>query len=110
MVLKLTELERIVLDKLKKGLLDGVVGNDYNTGGYVTVVYRKIIKKGIPQIVRFGAGSKFFDNKETVRVSGKKTVQLIESLPEQLAFLQKYGWLIDDPDAKAYSAFFKPKK
>lgn len=104
------ELENIILDKLKKGLLDGVVGNDFNTGSHATVTYRKIIKDGIPQILRFGADSKYFDNKETIKQAGKVTKQLFESKEDILGFFQKYGWLMDDPDVKKYSAFFKPKK
>ena len=108
--MKADELEKIVLEKLNKGLLDGIVGNDFVTGDYAKVTFRKIIKDGIPQILRFGADSKFFDNKENVRVSGKESVQLFKTLIEKLGFIQKYGWLIDDPDVKAYSALFKPNK
>lgn len=104
------ELEKIVLEKLKKGLLDGIVGDDFVTGDYAKVTFRKIIKDGIPQILRFGADSKFFDNKENIRVPGKESVQLLETIVEKLDFLKKYGWLINDPDVKAYSALFKPKK
>lgn len=107
--MKFTKLEKVVLEKLGKGMLDGVVGKDYHTGGYAIVTFRKIIKDGIPQIIRFGADSKYFDNRETVKIAGKQTVQLIEDVAEKLKFLQKYGWLINDPDAKAYSALFKPK-
>ncbi|WP_148629929.1 hypothetical protein [Bacillus sp. E214] len=108
--MKVDELEKIVLAKLNKGLLECIVGNDFVTGDYAKVTYRKIIKDGIPQILRFGADSKFFDNKENVRVPGKQSVQLLETVTEKLSFLQKYGWLIDDPDVKTYSALFKPKK
>lgn len=104
------ELEKTILEKLNKGLLDGIVGNDFVTGDYAKVTFRKIIKDGIPQILRFGADSKFFDNKENIRVPGKKSVQLLETVPEILDFLKKYGWLMNDPDVKAYSALFKPKK
>ena len=107
--MKFTELEKLVLEKLGKGMLDGVIGRDYHTGGYATVTFRKIIKDGIPQIIRFGADSKYFDNKETVKVAGKQTIQLIENVADKLKFLQKYGWLIDDPDVKEYSALFKPQ-
>ncbi|MVB09541.1 hypothetical protein CAFE_01970 [Caprobacter fermentans] len=108
--MKADELEKIVLEKLNKGLLDGIVGNDFVTGDYAKVTFRKIIKDGIPQILRFGADSKFFDNKENVRVSGKESVQLFKTVIEKLGFIKKYGWLIDDPDVKAYSALFKPNK
>lgn len=108
--MKVDELEKIILEKMNKGLLDGVVGNDFATGSYAKVTFRKIIKDGIPQILRFGSDSKFFDNKENIRVAGKQSVQLLETVAEKLSFLQKYGWLIDDPDVKAYSALFKTKK
>lgn len=108
--MKIDELEKIILEKLNKGLLDGIVGNDFETGDFKRVTVRKIIKDGIPQILRFGADSKYFDNKENIRVPGKKSVQLFETIAEKLDFLKKYGWLINDPDVKAYSALFKPKK
>ncbi len=104
------ELEKVVLAKLEKGLLDGVVGDFFETGVHAKVAYLKTIKNGIPQIVRFGAGSRFFDNKETVRVAGKKSVQLFKTVAEKLLFLQRFGWLMSDPDVRAYSALFKPKK
>ena len=104
------ELEKIVLEKLNKGLLNGIVGDDFVTGDYAKVTFRKIIKDGIPQILRFGEDSKFFDNKENIRVPGKESVQLLETIAEKLDFLKKYGWLINDQDVKAYSALFKPKK
>lgn len=104
------ELEKIVLEKLDKGLLDGVVGNDFVTGDYAKVTFRKIIKDGVPQILRFGADRKFFNNKENIRIPGKESVQIFKTVSEKLWFLQKFGWLMDDPDVKAYSALFKPKK
>lgn len=108
--MKVDELEKIILDKLDKGLLDGVVGDDFETGDYAKVTYRKIIKDGIPQILRFGPDSKFFDNRENVRVPGNLSVDLFRTAAEKLGFLQKYGWLMDDPDVRTYSALFKPNK
>ena len=104
------ELEKTVLEKLEKGLLDGVVGYDFETGNYAKVTFRKIIKNGVPQILRFGADTKYFDNKETVRAAGKQSAQLFKTVAEKLNFLQRFGWLMNDPDVKAYSALFKPKK
>jgi hypothetical protein len=104
------ELEKIVLEKLNNGSLDGLVGNDFVTGDYAKITVRKIIKDGIPQILRFGADSKFFDNKENVKVPGKKSVELLKTVAEKIDFLRKYGWLINDSDVKAYSALFKPNK
>jgi hypothetical protein len=110
LIMKEDKLEKIVLEKLSKGLLDGVVGGDFETGNYAKVTLRKIIKNGIPQILRFGPDSKFFDNKENIRVPGKTSVQLFETVAEKLDFLRKFGFLIKDKDVKAYSALFKPKK
>ena len=70
--MKVDELEKIILEKLSKGLLNGIVGNDFVTGDHAKVTFRKIIKDGIPQIIRFGADSKFFDNKENVRSARKR--------------------------------------
>ncbi|WP_368254722.1 hypothetical protein [Clostridium paraputrificum] len=108
--MNVNKLEKIVLEKLNKGFLDGIVGNDLVTGDYAKVTIRTIIKDGMPQILRFGADRKFFDNKENIKVPGKTSVKLFKTIAEKLDFLQKYGWLIDDPDVKAYSALFKPKK
>lgn len=106
----INELERTVLDKLSSGVLDGVVGDDFITGNHAKITIRQIIENGIPQTLRFGADGKYFDNKENVRIPGNVTAKLFETIPEKLQFLQKFGWLMDDPDVKAYSSLFKPKK
>ena len=103
------QLEKVILEKLAKGLLDGVVGNDWETGGYAKVTFRKIIKDGLPQILRFSPDGKYFDNKETVKFAGKVTAEVFETVAQKLFFFKKYGWLMDDPDVRAYSALFKGK-
>lgn len=103
------KLEQMILEKMEKGLLDGMVGNDFIPSGCKTI-HRKIIKDGIPQILKMGPDSKYFDNKENIRVAGKVTKKLLNSVTEKLEFIQKYGWLMNDPDAKAYSALFKKRK
>ena len=109
MIMRRTKLENLILEKMEKGTLDGVVGSDFETGNYAKVTFRKVIKDGVPQIIRFGASSKYFNNKESVR-KGKQSVELFETVSEKLFFLQRYGFLIDDPDVKKYSALYKPKK
>ncbi|MCI8537062.1 MAG: hypothetical protein HFF18_00140 [Oscillospiraceae bacterium] len=102
------DLEEIVLEKLERGLLDGPVGDDFVTGDYSKVIFRKVIRDGIPQTLRIGEGYKFFDNRENTRVPG--TVQIteaFETISQKLLFLQKYGWLLDDPDVREYSRRFK---
>lgn len=108
--MEIAKLEKVILEKLSKGLLDGMVGNEFVTGDHAKVGFQKIIKDGIPQIVRQGADSKFFNNKENVRVAGKVVKELFDTSDKKLLFLQRYGWLMKDLDVKAYSAFFKPNK
>nr|WP_024835457.1 hypothetical protein [Clostridium sp. 12(A)] len=108
--MEIAELEKVILEKLSKGLLDGMIGNEFITGDHAKVGFQKIIKDGIPQIIRRGADSKFFNNKENVRVAGKVVKELFDTSAKKLLFLQKYGWLMNDVDVKAYSALFKPKK
>lgn len=84
----INELEKTILVKLSSGVLDGVVGDDFVTGNHAKVTIRQIIMNGIPQTLRFGANSKYFDNKETVRVSGNVAAKLFETTTEKLQFIQ----------------------
>ena len=106
--MNIEQLEAILIKKLDSGLLDGIVGSDFVTGDHAKVTFRKIIEDGVPKILRFGADHKYFDNKENVQVAGKVAVQAFKTVAEKLAFLQKYGWLIEGSDIKAYSKLFKP--
>lgn len=104
-----TEEEIMLLDLLNSGALDGPVGNDLTTSGGSTVW--KQIKKGIPAQYKEGPGGKFFDGKENIRYTGKLHVlDEWKTDDEKLAFLQKFGWLMDHPAVRAYSAMFKPRK
>ena len=101
--------EQNLLSKLLAGVLDGRVGNDLTTSGGSTVW--TAIKDG--KIIRYkqGPGGKFFNGKENERFEG--VLHVLEEWvtdDEKLAFIQKFGWLMKDADAKAYSAKFKPKK
>lgn len=100
--------EKNLLSKLSQGLLDGMVGRELIYGGYSKVYCGKYIKDGIPYSYREGEGSKFFNGKENERISGKREVESYDTNDAKLSFLQKYGWLIDDDDAKSYSAKYKP--
>ncbi len=69
------------------------------------------IKDGVPRQFKQGPSKKFFKGKENERIEGKLHVlQEWTTEDEKLQFLQKYGWLMKDKDAKEYSALFKPKK
>lgn len=105
-----TDEEKILLKKLAIGILDGMVGEEKIYKGYSDVSYGKYIKNGIPISYKEGVSSRFFNGKENERIKGKKTTESYDTDELKLSFLQKYGWLMDDEDVKAYSAKFKPIK
>ena len=97
-----------LLKKLSSGELDGQVGKDYYTTGGSTIWTE--IKDGNPIRYKQGPGGKLFDGKEGVKFEGvKHTLEEWKTDDEKLAFLQKYGWLIEDDDVKNYSKKFKPE-
>lgn len=97
-----------LLELLSSGELDGYVGNDlYTNGG--SVIWTEI-KNGNPVRYKQGPGGKFFDGKENIRYEGvKHTLEEWKTDDEKIAFLQKYGWLIDNDNVKDYSKKFKPE-
>ena len=97
-----------LLKLLSSGELDGYVGNNlYTNGG--SVVWTEI-KDGIPVRYKKGPGGKYFDGKENIRYEGiKHTLEEWKTDDEKIAFLQKYGWLIDNDEVKDYSKKFKPE-
>lgn len=105
-----TREEKNLLKKLAEGLFDGQVGNELECGDYKKVYVGKRIKDGVPMSYREGESSRFFNGKENGYIPGKRQEELYESDEDKLGFFQKFGWLIDDDDAKQYSAKFKGKK
>jgi len=104
-----TSEEKNLLAKLLSGVLDGQVGNDLTTTGGSTVWTE--IRNGEPVRYKHGPGGKFFNGKENERFDGVlHTLEKWTTDDEKLGFFQKLGWLMEDPDAKNYSAKFKPKK
>ena len=104
-----TNEEKKLLDMLLSGALDGLVGDDLTTDGGSRVW--TVIKNGIPTRYKQGPGGKFFNGKENERFDGvlHKLQEWITD-DEKLEFLRKYGWLMKNEIAKAYSAKFKPRK
>lgn len=103
-----TKEEIVLLEKLSAGKLDGDVGKVYYTTGGSSIWTE--IRNGIPVRYKEGPGGKYFDGKETVRYEGRVHIlEKWETDDEKIAFLQKYGWLIEDEDAMKYSAKFKPE-
>ena len=105
-----TKEEKGLLEKLASGVLDGMVGDEKVYHGYKDVSVWKYIKNGIPRSVREGEATKFFNGKENEWIPGKRIENEYDTDEQKLSFLQRYGWLMDDEEVKAYSAKFKPKK
>jgi len=108
--MKRTGEEKNLLAKLASGVLDGMVGDERVYRGYRNVYCGKYIKNGEPVSYRQGESSRFFNGKENERIPGKREEEHYVTDEQKLNFLQRYGWLTDDDDVKAYSAKFKPKK
>lgn len=108
--MKRTDEERGLLAKLASGVLDGMVGDEREYRGYKSVFCGKYIQDGEPVSYRQGESSRFFNGKENEPIPGKREEEHFSTDDRKLEFLQRFGWLTDDDDAKAYSAKFKPKK
>ena len=105
----MTKEEKKLLKKLASGVLDGFVGNDLTTSGGSTIW--KTIKNGVPVMFKQGPTKRFFNGKENERIEGVlHTLQEWITDEDKLEFLRKFGWLMNDPDVKAYSAKFKPNR
>ena len=89
-------LERILLKKLKMGLLDGVIGPDI-TREEERLTYRKMIVEGVPYFIHFPMGEA--PTRENVVEDGH-----FETEEMKLWFLHLNGGKMQDPDAQAYSA------
>lgn len=105
-----TDEENNLLQKLASGTLDGMVGDEREYRGYRSVYCGKYIKNGEPVSYRQGEGSRFFNGKENEWIPGKREEEHFGTDDRKLEFLQRYGWLMDDEDVKAYSARYKPSK
>lgn len=105
----MTKEEKNLLKKLASGVLDGFVGNDLTTSGGSTIW--KTIKNGVPVMFKQGPTKRFFNGKENECIEGVlHTLQEWITDEDKLEFLRKFGWLMNDPDVKAYSAKFKPNR
>ena len=105
-----TEEEKNLLAKLVSGVLDGMVVDEREYRGYRSVFCGKYIKDGKPVSCRQGDSTRFFNGKENERIPGKREDEHYDTDDRKLEFLQRYGWLTDDDDVRAYSAKYKPKK
>lgn len=106
----MTQEEKNLLAKLANGELDGMVGDEREYRGYKSVYCGKYIKAGIPVSYRQGESERIFNGRENERIPGKREEDHYDTDARKLEFLQRYGWLINDDEVRAYSAKFKPTK
>lgn len=102
--------EKSLLAKLASGILDGLVGDERVYGIHKHVYCGKYIKDGEPVSYRQGESERFFNGKENERIPGKRIEEHYDTDDRKLEFLQRYGWLMNNDEVKAYSAKFKPVK
>ena len=103
--------EKNLLAKLASGVLDGMVGDEREYRGYKSVFCGKYIKDGEPVSYRQGESTRFFNGKENEHIPGKRHIlEEWDTDDRKLEFLQKFGWLLKDEEARGYSAKFKHKK
>lgn len=89
-------------------MLDGVVGNSiFTTGG--SEIWTEI-KNGIATQYKQGPSRKYFNGRENVRTEG--VLHELEKWvrdDELIFFFRKFGYLLKDEVALAYSAKYKGK-
>ena len=105
----MTNEERNLIKRFKSGEFNGIVGDLFGTNGGSTVWTE--IRDGKAIRYKEGPSKRFFNGKENERIGGALHVLTEWATDAQiLEFLQKFGWLLADAAANAYSAKFKPKK
>ena len=101
-----TREEQFLLEKLAGGLLDGAVGDEREYRVYRSVYCGKKIRNGVPVSYRQSEPSGSPTGQDPV----EREEETFDTEERKLEFLQRYGWLMEDEDVKAYSAKFKPGK
>ena len=94
---KRKEMEAQLLNRLKSGLLDGLIGGGFNMG---TLTSRALIEDGRPMLIKYPS------EKGPI-----KEVMLVEKEFEtdegKLWFLRNHGWKMEDVHAQLYSRIYK---
>lgn len=91
-------MEKELLGKLEKGILDGIVGSDFNFG--TGRIYRMVIVAGVPCRINFPEDT---EPTETTTICENR----FETDEGKLWFLRNHGWKMTDPDVNRYSRTYK---
>ena len=98
-----------LLDKLRSGDLNGKFCEPLLDNGYGSSIQLEV-RDGIPVQVKCGPSGKFFNGKENEPWKSVPRVNIKWRTDDQkLFFLQKYGFLSDDEEVRAYSNKYKGK-
>ena len=108
--MNITNEERNLLAKLASGELDGMVGEESVCHNYKNAYCGKFIKDGKPVSYTQTEFPRFIGSKENEHIPGKRSEKHYNTDEYKLEFLREYGWLMDDEDARKYSARFKSGK
>ena len=94
---KRKEMEAQLLNRLKSGLLDGLIGGGFNMG---ILTYHDSIEDGRPMLI------KYLSEKGPI-----KEAMIVEKEFEtdegKLWFLRNHGWKMEDVHAQLYSRIYK---
>lgn len=96
-VAKRRDMEKQLLERLKEGLLDGIIGSGFNMG---VLTSQSLIKDGRPMLVKYltekgPTEEAMVIEKEFITDEGK------------LWFLRNHGWKMEDVYAQLYSRILK---
>jgi len=99
-----------LLQLLEDGTLDGDVGDFRVYRRFRSVLCGRYILNGIPVFFQEGKLPKAVSSKDEDEGQVLREEVRYDTIEGKLEFLQKYGWLIENEEVRAYSARYKPKK
>ena len=94
---KRKEMEAQLLNRLKSGLLDGLIGGGFNMG---TLTSHALIEDGRPMLI------KYLSEKGPIKEAMIVEMEF-ETDEGKLWFLRNHGWKMDDVYAQLYSRTYK---
>ena len=99
--------EQKLLEKLASGRLDGMVGDEREYRRYHSILCGKMIRNGIPIFYTQQVPSGSVTKQGSISSPIVREEETFESDDRKLEFLQRFGWLINDEEVRAYSSRFK---
>lgn len=108
--MNLTAEEIRLLDKLRRGELDGAVGDEREYRNYRRVLCGMKIEAGTPIAYRQWLPASSAPDRDQADDHEAREEKHYDTDEGKLEFLQRFGWLMGDEDVRAYSAKYKPQK